>query len=276
MTAAEDSRAQTLIRAGVAAALSVAREQGLPAENPRVLSSRGNLLVHLAPAPVVARVATLTAWTRRDPFAWLAREVAVASYLARQGTAAVPPTALADPGPHRKDGLAMSLWTYVQPSTERAGPAIVGAALGRLHLTLDGFPGELPLMAPVREQIDDGLAALEQDHVLSRPELLALRARHAGILADLDGLAEEAIVLHGDAHGGNLLPTAGGWLWADLEETCRGPREWDLAVLARSEDSAAKENADQGSAGQGSAGKVSAGKVALAAYAAVTGMPLPA
>jgi Phosphotransferase enzyme family len=285
MTAAEDSRAQTLIQAGVAAAVGVAREQGLPAENPRVLSSRGNLLVHLAPAPVVARVATLTAWTRRDPFAWLAREVAVASYLARQGTAAVPPTALADPGPHRKDGLAMSLWTYVQPSTERAGPAIVGAALGRLHLTLDGFPGELPLMAPVREQIDDGLAALERDHVLRRPELLALRARHAGILADLDGLADEAIVLHGDAHGGNLLPTAGGWLWADLEETCRGPREWDLAVLARSADSIAKANAAKnsaiGSAGRSSAVKGhaeqgSAGQVALAAYAAVTGTPIPA
>jgi hypothetical protein len=69
MTAPDDSRVHALTRAGVAAALAVAREQGLPAENPRVLPSRGNLLVRLAPAAVVARVATLTAWTRRDPFA---------------------------------------------------------------------------------------------------------------------------------------------------------------------------------------------------------------
>jgi hypothetical protein len=148
MTAAENSRAHALTRTGVAAALGVAREQGLPAEDPRVLSSRGNLLVHLAPAPVVARVATLTAWTRRGPFAWLAREVAVASHLARQGAAAMPPTVLADPGPHRRDGLAMSLWTYVQPSTERAGPAIVGAALGRLHLAGGAITASSPPMPP--------------------------------------------------------------------------------------------------------------------------------
>jgi hypothetical protein len=44
MTAAEDARARALTRAGVAAALGVAREQGPPAEDPRVLSSHGNLL----------------------------------------------------------------------------------------------------------------------------------------------------------------------------------------------------------------------------------------
>lgn len=68
-------------------------------------------------------------------------------------------------------------------------------------------------------------------------------------------------MLHGDAHGGNLLPAAGSWLWADLEETCRGPREWDLMVLARS---------------AASARGTSASEVALTAYAAVTGTPLPA
>jgi len=69
MTAAGETLLATLTWAGLAAAMRVAREQGLPAEGPRVLSSRGNLPVHLTPAPVVARVATLTAWTRRDPFA---------------------------------------------------------------------------------------------------------------------------------------------------------------------------------------------------------------
>jgi hypothetical protein len=41
MTAADDSRARALARAGLAAAVSVAREQGLPADDPHVLSSRG-------------------------------------------------------------------------------------------------------------------------------------------------------------------------------------------------------------------------------------------
>ncbi len=46
--------------AALDAALAVARDQRLPADQARVLSARGNLLVHLAPSPVVARVATLT------------------------------------------------------------------------------------------------------------------------------------------------------------------------------------------------------------------------
>jgi len=261
MTAPDDSRVHALTRAGVAAALGVAREQGLPADDPRVLSSRGNLLVHLAPAPVVARVATLTAWTRRDPFTWLAREVAVAGYLTGQGDLAVPPTTLADPGPHRRDGLALSLWTYLRPSARRPGPAVVGEALARLHLALAGFPGQLATMAPVREQIDEGLTALERAGALDRRTLIELRARHAEVLAELGGLDSPAIVLHGDAHSGNLLPAAGGWLWADLEETCHGPREWDLMVLARS---------------AASARGTGASEVALTAYAAVTGTPVPA
>jgi aminoglycoside phosphotransferase (APT) family kinase protein len=37
--------------------------------------------------------------------------------------------------------------------------------------------------------------------------------------------------LHGDAHPGNLLATPAGWRWADLEDTCSGPVQWDLVAL---------------------------------------------
>src|ERR1700689_1620338 len=91
---------EELTRRGRAAAIALGGRLGLPAAEPVVLSSRGNLLLHFAPAPVVGRVATLTAWSRRDPFAWLAREVAVAGYVAARGGPAVSPTRRADPGPH--------------------------------------------------------------------------------------------------------------------------------------------------------------------------------
>ena len=249
-----------MTRAGLAAAVRVAREQGLPGDDPEVLSSRGNVIVHLRPAPVVARVATLTAWTRRDPFSWLAREVAVAGYAAGQGGPAVAPTALADPGPHRMDGLAVSLWTWVPPSPARPQPAEVGEALARLHLAAAGFPGELPLLSPLRALITEGLAALEREQAAAPAVLAALRERHDAILAELDGVTGPVLVLHGDAHAGNLMLAGGarpgpGWLWIDLEETCRGPRAFDLAVLAD------HQGADAGAT--------------LAAYAAVTGEPLP-
>jgi len=189
----------------------------------------------------------------------------------------VAPTALADAGPHWSDGLAVSLWNWVPPSQTRPGSAEVGEALARLHLAAAGFPHDLPVLSPLREQISDGLAALEREQVADRAVLAALRHRHAQILAELGGLTGPTLVLHGDAHAGNLLhadaawsgvpPSAAarspvartgpGWLWVDLEETCRGPRAFDLAVLI-----------ERQGAGAGAG-------VALAAYAAVTGEPLP-
>jgi hypothetical protein len=260
----DGGRIAEMTRAGRAAAVRVAREQGLPGDDPEVLSSRGNVIVHLRPAPVVARVATLTAWTRRDPFSWLAREVAVAGYAAGQGAPVVAPSALADPGPHWMDGLAVSLWTWMPPSPARPGPAEVGEALARLHLAAAGFPGDLPALSPLRALISDGLAVLEHEQAVDPAVLAALRDRHAAVLAELDGVTEPALVLHGDAHAGNLLLARGavggtrpdsGWLWIDLEETCRGPGAFDLAVLAD------HQGADAGAT--------------LAAYAAVTGEPLP-
>jgi hypothetical protein len=251
-----DARKAEMTRVGLAAALSVGREQGLDCGEPEVLSSRGNLLVRLGPAPVVARVATLTAWLRSEPSGWLAREVAVAGYAAACGGPVVAPTALADPGPHRSGGLAVSLWAFVPPSPRRPAPAEAGEALARLHLATAGFPGELPSLAPLREQISDGLAVLERERAADPAVLSALRARHAEILAELARGSAPERVLHGDAHGGNLLWSGSGWLWTDLEETCRGPREFDLAVLARSQQSDAA--------------------TALGGYASVTGDPPPA
>jgi len=40
--------------------------------------------------------------------------------------------------------------------------------------------------------------------------------------------------IHGDAHPGNILLTPDGPVWADFEETCLAPVEWDLACLTLS------------------------------------------
>jgi Phosphotransferase enzyme family len=230
-TTDETAETDRIHREGVAAATALARQLGLPAADPQVLSSRGNLLVRLAPAPVVARVATLTARSRREPAAWLGREVAVAGYVAARGGPVVSPTSMVLPGPYRQDGLAVTLWDYVPPSPLRPGPAEAGAALARLHYAVAGCRAELGYLTPAREQITEGLAVLERDDVLAPATLDALRTRHARILAELPA-SGRSIVLHGDAHPGNLLAADGGWQWVDLEETCRGPVEWDLAVLA--------------------------------------------
>lgn len=247
------SDVEEIVRAGLAAVSALGARLGLPVTELKVLSARGNLIVHLAPAPVVARAATLTRWTRREPLAWMAREIAVAGYAARAGAPVVAPTELVDPGPHLVDGIPISLWDAHET---RPGPADghpLGAALGAFHIATADYVDPLPFLATAHEQIDDALHACERQRMVPADTLLALRTRHERVLADLDGAGSAPVVLHGDAHRGNLMGTAGGWMWTDLEETCAGPPEWDVAVMTGSGPDAA----------------------AVAAWSACTGRPVP-
>jgi hypothetical protein len=54
----EQRRREERSQRAVAAALALARENGLRVEEPTVLNDQFSLMVHLRPAPVVARVAT--------------------------------------------------------------------------------------------------------------------------------------------------------------------------------------------------------------------------
>ena len=78
--------------------MEVADEAGLRVRRPLVLRDATNLLVHLAPAPVVARVATGTSAIRSGD-AWLARELAIAGHLAKVGAPVVAPSAELPAGP---------------------------------------------------------------------------------------------------------------------------------------------------------------------------------
>jgi len=231
----------------VGAATECARGLGLTVGVPRVLSDRGNVLVHLRPARVVARVATLTATTRADPGAWLRRELAVATTVTAAGGPVVAPTGCIDPGPHIRDGLALTLWELVAVTGRQPEPRQAGESLAALHDATAGHRGPLPFLSPATTQVIealDALDALAAAGPATTSSVAALRARHAVVLADLPAPDPgRDVVLHGDAHPGNLLHCAasgarrhlaasGGWRWTDLEETCRGPVLWDLAVLA--------------------------------------------
>jgi Ser/Thr protein kinase RdoA (MazF antagonist) len=234
--------------------MAVARGLGIGVDEPRVLSDEQNLLVHLEPSPVVARVATRIAWSRPDPAAWLAREVAVARYAARHGAPVVPPAKDVDPGPHIKDGFALTLWTHVKTREELASETVVGEALARLHLAMREFPAEsLPPRLPVHAQIENGLAALERDEFVAPRTLATLHGLHREMTDELAEVQGTNGVLHGDAHPWNLLRTPEGWRWIDMEETGYGPQEFDLAVLAV---------------------KVDDPEAALGAYAAAAGRPV--
>jgi hypothetical protein len=205
----------------------VAAEHGLVGVEPVVLRDRANLLLHLTPAPVVARVATTTALVRPGVAENLARDVAIAGYLAQAGAPVVPPSDDPPAGPHRRDGYTFTFWRYVEHEPDhRFAPAEFAGLLAELHPVLADYPGELPDRPPI--DTPGLLAHLD----LPAGERAALAAAADRVVAEVIAAGLPVQALHGDAHPGNVLCTPAGPLWNDFEDTWRGPIAWDLACLA--------------------------------------------
>ncbi len=220
------------------AAEQLAEAHGVKVSNPEVVADGSNLLVHLKPAPLLARVATTTALLRRPVSAWLGRDVSVAQYLHAQGAPVVPPSDLLPPGPHQYDGYTMSFWQWVEHDRDAiATTAEAGPMLRDLHQTLRGYVapgphGELPLLE-IFNEITRWLKFLETRRSLSGGELIQLRETHWRLAETLRYGGRVTQPIHGDAHRKNLLKTPQGWMWTDFEDACSGPIAWDTACLVR-------------------------------------------
>jgi Phosphotransferase enzyme family len=229
----EDSRVvvanEELARRGLSAAIAVAEREGLRLGEPTILRDRGNLLVHLTPAPVVARVATLTG-TRRAGDDWLRREVSVAGFLASAGAPVVAPSAELDPGPHTHDGISLSFWEYVEEVATPLDAAEAGRRLWACHEVLAGYEGELEPLGTLTEA-ERWLEELVVEERLGAQEAAGLRRDAESVRRRIDALRLPMQAVHGDAHLDNAINTAAGPLWNDWEDTCLAPRALDLGCL---------------------------------------------
>jgi Phosphotransferase enzyme family len=220
----------------LAAAQAVAREHGVACDEAVRIAAGSNVLVHLKPAPVVARVMTGTAVLHDDADQWLAREVAVGAFLAERADLAVPPSEILPPGPHERDGLWMTLWKFV-PHDERApppGPRELGCSLRRLHAALADFPGDLAPLSEIRDWLERLLAELRPSPPLTERDIDGLRFELDALAPAVFESGVSAQALHGDASMSNLLRTDSGLVWNDLEDVCSGPVAWDIAGLLAS------------------------------------------
>ena len=201
------------------AAISIAVGLGLAAEDAVVLQSSNKLALRLVPGDVFARVAPAA-------HEHAAFEVELALRLAEVESPVAALDPRVSPRGYRRDGFEVTLWTWYEPATPEISPAAYADALERLHAGMRTVDVPTP-------HFTDRVASAER--LVTSPDLTpelsdADRELLAGTLRRAiraQGAAEQ--LLHGEPHPGNLLSTADGPRFVDLETCCRGPVEFDLA-----------------------------------------------
>ena len=156
-------------------------------------------------------------------------EVELAQRLAKTASPVAALEPRVEPRGYERDGFEVTLWTYYEPATPEISPAAYADALERLHAGMRKLDVPTP-------HFTDRVASAEQ-LVTSRDltpeltdadrEMLASTLRRLRRVIRDHGAAEQ--LLHGEPHPGNVLSTANGPLFIDLETCCRGPVEFDLA-----------------------------------------------
>jgi Ser/Thr protein kinase RdoA (MazF antagonist) len=205
--------------------MSTASTLDLRVDDAVLLHDSNRLALRLLPCDVLARVA------EEAHHAGAELELEVARRLAETDSPAAQPDPRVEPRVYRRDGFAVTLWTYYEPVSPRAmlPPPEYAQVLKRLHAGMR----QIDVTAP---HFTDRVAEAEWlvGNPVHTPELAdADRELLSNTLRRLRGAicdrgAHEQL-LHGEPHPGNVLRTKTGLLFVDLETCCRGPVEFDVA-----------------------------------------------
>jgi aminoglycoside phosphotransferase (APT) family kinase protein len=207
----------------VSAATSTATSLGLTTDEAIVLHDSNKLTLRLLPCDVLARVAPVAHQDAQF-------EIDLAQQLLESGCPVAALEPRVEPRVYQRDGFAITLWTHYETATSReVSPADYASALAQLHAGMRKLDVATPHFT---DRVDQA-----QKLVASRDETPALAAADRELLGDtLRGLRRRIgerggvdQLLHGEPHPGNMLTTKDGLLFVDLETSCRGPVEFDLA-----------------------------------------------
>lgn len=209
-------------RRAVAAAKSIAASLGLPVDDAVVLHSSNKLTLRLLPVDVVARVAV-------GAYADARFEVELAQRLAEAGCPVAALDPRMEPRVYERDGFMATLWTYHPPATAgELSPADYAAALVRLHAGMRTVDVPTPHVADRVESARQLVASRDRTPELAEADRDLLGNTLERLRQEINGRGADQLV-HGEPHPGNLLSTANGPVFIDLETCCRGPVEFDLA-----------------------------------------------
>lgn len=206
--------------------LSTAQMLGLTGITPMILSDSGNLIIHLAPYEIVARIAIVTSEDDAElAYHMLDRELQVARHLHANDVPVVLPFGVA--GPHKVGDKWATFWRYVPPTQlESLEPRHAYELVNELSLAMKSFPGVTPLLG-VWNRVQQAAIRLKKIPDSRIQTLLEIFWR---VDEQIRLIQPEALVpAHGDAHTRNLLRGPEGWLWMDFEDVSIMPIYWDLA-----------------------------------------------
>ena len=218
-------------REEVEAAKAVAVKLCIGPIQPIVVRLAKHTTIRLAPLPLIARVRSV--FPPDQPSEDLARELLIARYLVSRQAPTIRPATDIDPGPHVENGCAMTLWEFMphRAAGAKTDMQMAAQALQQFHEAFEPFDGALPSFTDAIAACKDILAVQAQTPKLEAGSRAFLNTLHARLHDELTRYSYKPMPLHGDAHLGNVLLTDAGAVWADLEATCSGPREWDVASL---------------------------------------------
>ncbi|GAA2990215.1 phosphotransferase family protein [Actinokineospora diospyrosa] len=205
-----------------AALAAVCARVGVDPAGARLLRFTNNAVFRLAGDPVVVRIVGSVALRHR-----VHKVVRVAKWFAENDVPAVRLTAGIEQ-PVCVGDYAATVWDAVP----EYGVPPRAADLARLLRVVHALP-ELPEL-PDWDPLDDVRRRLGEAEGLAGDDLEFLRDRVEQTDARLRALSFPLPrgLVHGDAHLGNLIPTAFGPVLCDFDSSCLGPPEWDMTPLA--------------------------------------------
>lgn len=201
---------------------------GLSDITPIILSEGGNLIIHLSPYPIVARVATVISEENPDKAnKLLTQELRVARHLQDKGVPVLLPTDLIDAGPYEAGGIWMTFWSYIPPTQlQPLTPSEAVQLVNMLSVAMKSFSDAL-LVLGIWDRVCQSATRLRKNSDSRIKSLLKVFQR----VDEQMRMIEPRLLIpaHGDAHVRNLLPSPEGWLWMDFEDVSLMPAYWDLA-----------------------------------------------
>lgn len=156
------------------------------------------------------------------------RQLEIARWVNDQGILAVEPLDVMQP--IRRGRYVATLWRYVDNS-RLSTPKELGHGINLLHQ----LTAPLHLYAPF-DPLSNVRTVLQQSTFLrnnDRAFLIDLYDQSRGNLSNYLQNRNLSTLVHGDAWRGNyFIGSSGQGCWADFENSCFGPTEWDLVATA--------------------------------------------